>query len=116
MEGIGERLREIRRKTGLNQGKFAAELGLKQGSYCDIENEKEILTPRNMEIICLKFGVYKEWLQNGTGPAFRPDELSFDQKEFIELYEKLDPEIQKEIRAYVKEKLELQELRKKSNQ
>jgi transcriptional regulator with XRE-family HTH domain len=114
MENIGDRLRHIRKKAGINQGEFAVRLGLKQGTYCDIENEKEILTPRNKRLVCLEFGVNENWLETGEGEPFKPAELTSEEKELLDIYEKLDPEIRKEIKTAAIEKLELQELRKHS--
>jgi transcriptional regulator with XRE-family HTH domain len=112
MEKTGDRLKRIRKELGIKQGDFAARIGLKQGSYSDIENEKEILTDRNMKLICLEFGVNMDWLRHGgDGPAFKNQELAPDERELLDLYEKLVPENRKEVRDYTQEKLELQEFR-----
>jgi transcriptional regulator with XRE-family HTH domain len=115
METIGDRLRTLRKELGLNQGEFAQGIGLKQGSYSEIENGKEKLTQKNMEFISLKYAVNMDWLQKGNGPMFRSIELSPAERELLEIYDKLIPETQKEVRDYAHEKLELQELRKKAD-
>jgi len=112
MENIGDRLRFIRKEIEINQGEFAARIKLKQGSYCDIENGKAILTPRIKQLICLEFRVNEGWLDTGKGEPFKSAELSSDAKELLNLYDKLEPDIKKEIIDRAKEKLELQELRK----
>ena len=114
MENIGDRLRFIRKELKINQGDFAARIELKQGSYCDIENEKQILTPRIKRLICLEFRVNEDWLETGAGEPFKPTELSSDEKELLSVYDKLEPEIKREIIERAKEKLELQELRKQA--
>jgi transcriptional regulator with XRE-family HTH domain len=114
METLGDRLRRLRKELKLKQGEFAQGIGLKQGSYSEIENEKEPLIDKNAEFICLKYGVNLDWLQHGTGPIFKSQELTSSEKELLETYDKLIPETQKKVRDYAKEKLELQELREKT--
>jgi transcriptional regulator with XRE-family HTH domain len=124
MKEIIQRLKELRKKLGINQGKFAERIGLKQGSYSDIENEKEVLTQRNIKLICLEFGVNMDWLLTGQGPMVTPPNpaiegqdgryLANDERELLETYGRLLPETRKEVRDYAGEKLELQELRAKT--
>jgi transcriptional regulator with XRE-family HTH domain len=126
MDKANQRLKELRKKLGIKQGKFAERIGLKQGSYSDVENGKEVLTQRNIKLICLEFGVNEVWLLTGEGLMFtskpppqafaRPDgkELADDERELLETYDRLLPETRKEIRDYAGEKLELQELRAKT--
>jgi len=116
MEGIKGRLVQVRKELRLKQGEFAEKIGLKQGTYSDIENEKEPLTARNARLICLEFGVNEDWLNDGKGPMFKTQKLPPDARELLEIYDKLIPETQKEVRDYANEKLELQELREKAGQ
>jgi transcriptional regulator with XRE-family HTH domain len=127
MKEADKRLKELRKKLDIKQGEFAKRIGLKQGSYSDVENGKEVLTQRNIKLICLEFGVSDEWLRNGQGPMFTPPkppsqaiagpdgrELASDERELLETYDRLIPETRKEVRDYAGEKLELQELRAKT--
>jgi hypothetical protein len=78
-------------------------------------------------LICIEFGVDETWLRTGMGEIFVakpqpqtiivPDgrELSSDELELLETYDKLISETQKDVLDYVKEKLELQELRKRTS-
>ncbi|MDR1176027.1 MAG: helix-turn-helix domain-containing protein [Treponema sp.] len=115
MEKIGERLKRLRNKVGLKQGEFARRVSISQGMLSGIENGNEILSDRNMKLICLEFGVNLDWLQHGGDePIFKSQELTSGEKELLEIYDKLIPETQKEVRDYANEKLELQELREKT--
>jgi transcriptional regulator with XRE-family HTH domain len=115
METIGERLKRLRKELKLRQGEFARRIDLSQSMLSGIENGNEILSDRNMKLICLEFGVNLEWLQHGgDGPIFKSQELTSDEKELLETYDKLISETQKEVRDYANEKLELQELREKA--
>jgi transcriptional regulator with XRE-family HTH domain len=116
-EGIGKRLKTLRKELNISQGAFAEKIGLKQGSYSDIENEKEPLIVRNFEIICYKFKVNEDWLRyGGDVPMFsESSRLNPDERELLEIYERLIPECRKEVRIFAAEKLELQELREKAS-
>jgi len=116
MERIGERLKKARKMLKISQGDFAKRIGLKQGTYSDIENGRETLNLRNTKLICLEFGINVDWLQNGgDSPIFKNKELTPDEKELLETYDKLIPETQKEIRDYAAEKLEIQQYRAKAD-
>jgi transcriptional regulator with XRE-family HTH domain len=113
MKEIGNRLKRIRKELDISQGKFAERLKIAQGTYSAIENGKEPLTERNIKLIGLEFGVNIDWLQNGgDGPIFRSLELTPDEKDLLEIYDKLTPKGQKEVRDYAAERLELQKFRK----
>jgi transcriptional regulator with XRE-family HTH domain len=114
MEEIGKRLKRLRNEIGLKQGEFAKRIEISQGMLSGIENGNEVLSDRNMKLICLEFGVNLDWLQHGGNlPTFKNQELMADERELLEIYDKLIPENKNEIFDYIKDKLELQELRKK---
>ena len=77
MEGfdiMNERIRELRKKLKLNQTEFGIKIGLKQRTIADLESGKNSLTERNFESICRVFNVNAEWLRNGVGEIFKPQE------------------------------------------
>jgi transcriptional regulator with XRE-family HTH domain len=116
MEGIGTRLKSLRKEIGLKQGEFARQIKMSQGMLSGIETGNEILSERNMKLICLEFGVNLDWLEGGgDGPMFKSQELTSGEKELLETYDRLMTETQKEVRDYAREKLELQELREKAD-
>jgi transcriptional regulator with XRE-family HTH domain len=108
MKGIGERLRQIRKELDINQGEFAKRLEITQGTYSAIENDKELLTPRNLKLICLEFGVNEDWILSGTGEMFKSMELTPDEKDLLGIYEKLETDGRKQVRDYAAERLDLQ--------
>ena len=75
---IGERIRLIRKETGLNQTDFGEKVGLRQSSLGQIESGVRNATDRTIILICEKYGVREEWLRNGTGEMF----LDFTEYEF----------------------------------
>lgn len=67
---VCERFALIRSDIGLKQGDFAKEIKLTQGHVSDIENKRKSVSDRVIEIICLKFGVNREWLKSGIGEMY----------------------------------------------
>ncbi|MCI8957308.1 MAG: helix-turn-helix transcriptional regulator [Eubacterium sp.] len=69
---ICERFALIRSNTGMKQSDFAKEITLTQGHVSDIENKRKSVSNRVMEIICLKYGVNKNWFKTGKGDMYSP--------------------------------------------
>jgi transcriptional regulator with XRE-family HTH domain len=124
-----DRLAEVRKELRLNQGEFAAKLGLSQAAVSDFENRKKALIDRNLKLICLTFGVNEAWLRTGDGEMFdkKPDpppqkaqisydglDLTPDEKELLDIYDQLFEGTKKDIRKHISDLLELQELRKQT--
>ena len=65
-----ERVKELRNKLGLSQSEFAERLGLKQGSYSDIERGRNNISQTVILLLEKQFNVNREWLNNGTGDIF----------------------------------------------
>lgn len=65
-----ERFKNIRTSLKMKQGDFAHAIATTQGHVSDIENKRKCVSERIFEIICLKFGINKEWFRNGTGEMF----------------------------------------------
>ena len=70
-----ERLKQLRRELAITQAAFAEKIGLKQGSYADIERGKNKLNARNRDAICREFNINSAWLETGEGEMFREVEL-----------------------------------------
>ena len=70
---MNERLKELRKTLKLTQKEFGEKIGVTNFTISDIEKGKLSLTERNLNLICERFNVNKEWLKNGTGGMFLPD-------------------------------------------
>lgn len=70
---MNERLKELRKTLKLTQKEFGEKIGVTNFTISDIEKGKLSLTERNLNLICERFNVNKEWLKNGTGEMFLPD-------------------------------------------
>ena len=109
MGNIQSRLKEIRKIYGLNQAEFAKRIEITQGTYSGIEIGREALTERNRKLICLEFGINEEWLLTGAGEMVKSGEISHEGKQLLKIFDKLEPEGQKEVQKYTEERLKLQE-------
>ena len=66
---MNERIKELRKKLGLNQTDFGAQIGLSQRGLASIEQGSNV-TERNFDAICRAFHVNPEWLRHGVGEMF----------------------------------------------
>lgn len=114
---IGERIRLIRKETGLNQTDFGEKVGLRQSSLGQIESGVRNATDRTILLICQKYSVREEWLRDGIGEMFNidstiitqlSDEYDLDgfEKAMIEGFLKMRPEERKVIKSYVQNLLD----------
>ena len=63
----------------MNQGEFGKAIGLKQGAISKLEKPGNAVVDQNIQLICEKFQVRREWLVDGIGEMFaartKKDEL-----------------------------------------
>jgi transcriptional regulator with XRE-family HTH domain len=117
-EHIGKRLEALIEALEMKGGDFARKAEISQSLISNIIAGKNGPSKATVNLICRTYNVNKEWLLEGKGEMLilsdgRLEKLSSDERELLEVYDKLLPETQKEVRDYVEEKLELQELREK---
>lgn len=78
-EHINNRIRTLRKRLRLNQAEFGEKIGLKNGAISWMEKEGNNVTDQNVQLICEKFQVRRDWLVKGTGEMFaertKKDEL-----------------------------------------
>ena len=97
-----ERLKKLRSLLGLNQGEFAAKLGIKQGSLSDIERGRVGLSNSNIVLICSLFNVNEDWLRHGNGEPFinkyeHDKDLSDLERDILTKFNKLDASDRKAV-------------------
>ena len=73
MNGIGERIKSVRKQKGLTQQKFADALGLKRNTVGGYEIETVTPSDRTVQDICAVFGVNELWLRTGNGDPYTPE-------------------------------------------
>lgn len=64
------RIKIIRNQLGLTQKEFAEKLGMQQGSYSDIEREKNSVSSAVKILIEQIYNVNLEWFETGKGEPF----------------------------------------------
>ena len=73
-----ERIKILRLELKYSQGDFAKELGLKQGSYSDIERGRTTISSTVMRIVQQKWNISPNWLILGKGPMYLHDYRDID--------------------------------------
>ena len=64
---INERIKEIRRSSGLSQTDFAERLGTTRGVITNLEGEKTSPNEPFIKLICREFNVNDDWLRTVEG-------------------------------------------------
>jgi transcriptional regulator with XRE-family HTH domain len=72
MDDLHGRLKELRKKLYLSQGKFAERMGVKQNTWYNIEAGNNPCSDRYIRLVCLTFGIREEWLRTGQGEVLEP--------------------------------------------
>jgi transcriptional regulator with XRE-family HTH domain len=120
-EYIGERLVSLMKALKIKSGDFANKAEISQSLISNIIAGKNGPSKATINLICRTYGVNKEWLLTGKGEMLLPVDgqlgnLTSNERELLEIYDKLMPKTQKEVLDYANEKLELQELREKNGE
>ena len=82
-EHINERIKQIRKESGLTQSQFAEQIGLKQNSIALLESGKRMPSDQTILSICREFRVQQEWLRTGEGEPFRAPEVDAQLAAFL---------------------------------
>lgn len=64
---MNDRLKIVRKKTGLNQNDFADALGISVSNISSYESGRRNPSDAFISLICSKYGINEEWLRYGTG-------------------------------------------------
>jgi len=66
------KLKKIRKVLGLNQAQLAEKLGIKQGTYSDIQSEKSNITTTMKLLLQFRFSVNISYFDDDNEPMFLP--------------------------------------------
>ena len=69
-ESINARIKQLRKKKKLNQTEFGSVIGLKNSAISKMEQEGSVVVDQNIQLICEKFQIRREWLIDGIGEMF----------------------------------------------
>lgn len=70
---MNERIKQLRKKLGLTQLKFAERLNVKQNTIATYEMGRNPPSSTVITLICREFNVNEQWLRTGKGSMFKPD-------------------------------------------
>ncbi len=70
MSDISERIKEIRKKSGLTQMEFGKQLGIAGNTVTTYETGVRIPSDAIYKSICREFNVNEEWLRTGQGDKY----------------------------------------------
>ena len=91
---INQRIRELRKKIGLNQRDFCKMLSLSTGYIAAIEVNSRKVNDRIIKLIIGEFKVNEEWLRYGNGEMFREEPSNEKAARISSLYDDLPPHYQ----------------------
>lgn len=79
MSSVGDRIRNVRKHFNLNQADFARELGVAQSHISKLETDSQRITPQDIIVLTLKYGVNEKYIISGDGEMFIPksDSVSY---------------------------------------
>ena len=112
----GDRIKEIRKNSGLTLEKFGEKLGVGKSAISKLEKGQVNLTDQMAKSICREFDVNETWLRTGKGEMFIeiPEEDVYNRAaasvfkeddataiEGLKLYYSLSPEAKKAVRNYI---------------
>lgn len=98
---MNNRIKEIRKKEGLTQQKFADELGIARGNISAYEVGKNAPSDAVISLICTKFSINNEWLRTGNGEMYQYADTD-DYSEISTLIGEKDPKAKQAIINYWK--------------
>lgn len=73
MSTFGDRIKEIRKREGLTQQKFADRIGTKQNTVAQYEIGRNIPIDPVITAICREFNVNEVWLRTGEGEPYQEE-------------------------------------------
>jgi transcriptional regulator with XRE-family HTH domain len=103
MNGIKERIKEIRTKLNISQRDFSKKIFISQTLLGDIELGNRTITERTIQLISTEFNVNKDWILTGQGNMFMAPPPDIQLEKLIEIYKQLD----KVLRNYLLEQSKL---------
>lgn len=93
---IGERIKTVRKQSGLNQLEFAEKIGYTTaGAVSKIEKGENNTSEQTIKLICQQFSINPAWLKDGIPPMKKPE--SIDRHEKLNRIMKGDNEFVKSV-------------------
>lgn len=87
-----QRIKEIRKESGLTQAEFGERIGVKGNTVTGYETGIRSPSDAIIVSICREFGVNEEWLRTGSGEMFPPKTRGQEIGEIVKAAAQRDPE------------------------
>ena len=91
---INQRIKDLRKKLGLNQRDFSQLLALSGGYIAGIEINMRNVNDRLIRLIVSQFGVNEEWLRFGKNEMFTKKKTDEKAVRILSLFNDLPPHFQ----------------------
>jgi transcriptional regulator with XRE-family HTH domain len=104
---VNERIKQVRHALKLNQIDFSKGIYLSNGYYAGIELGNHPVNNRIIELIVVKYGVNRHWLETGEGIMF-DNEPDLKMMRMIELFGGLSGHFQDFLLDFVAKLIKLQ--------
>ena len=106
---MNERIKKLRKDSGLNQKDFGEKIKIVRSSVAKLETGENNPSDRTIDLICRVFNVNEKWLRTGEGPVYKEKQgiaeyiknISDEDyliKDIIEVYMELDPDSKAALR------------------
>ena len=99
---LNERVREVRKSTGLTLEKFAIRLGVTKAAISNIENGNRNVSEQLIKSICREYSVDETWLRTGNGNKMFMLELDEDTMLVESLLNDVDNPVYELIKKFMK--------------
>ena len=74
IDSVNARVRELRERLGMTQTEFGRKLSLNRGIINNYEQGVTKVRESIIDLICIVYNVNREWLINGIGDMFPPEQ------------------------------------------
>ena len=91
---INKRIKELRKKLGLNQRDFSELLSLSGGYIAGVEVNLRKVNDRLIKLIVNEFGANEDWLRFGNGEMFAKNKNNEKAARIVALFNDLPPHYQ----------------------
>lgn len=99
---FSERLKKIRKETGLTQENFAISIGITRSPIASAESGKSKLQPLAIRKICEIYGINEKWLITGNGNMRNIYDIPEEElKSLIDVYSKLPEQSRKKFISFL---------------
>ncbi len=72
MTSLSERIKAVRKATGLNQKDFGTKIGIGMSAVSLLESGTNNPSDQTLRLICSEFGISRRWLETGEGEMIDP--------------------------------------------